>query len=207
MQIDPTSLREQEKYKLLIGSILPRPIAFVTTKGELGSNVAPFSFFTCVSVNPPMIGFTSMPGPHGAKDTLRNIRETGEFVVNIVSKGFVDKVNISSVDSPPGVSEFELSDLHEKQSTMVQPPRVAESKIHLECKMHNILELGRGPDAFIIGEVVLFHVDDDIMMDRYRIHGEGLEPIGRMAGNLYSVCDNVISVKRKSYHDLSTKPK
>lgn len=197
MHIDPTSLQQQEKYKLLIGSILPRPIAFVSTTGELGDNVAPFSFFTCVSTNPPMIGFTSMPGPYGPKDTLRNIRETGEFVVNIVSKSFVEKVNIAAVESPPNVSEFELSNLNIKESIIVKPPRVAESKIHLECKLHSILELGKGPDAFIIGEVVLFHVDDDILMDRYRIQWEGLEPIGRMAGNLYSVCDNVISVKRK----------
>lgn len=202
VQIDPSKLDKQEKYKLLIGSILPRPIAFVSTKGEHGSNVAPFSFFTCVSTNPPMIGFTTMPGPNGAKDTLRNIRETGEFVVNIVSKGFVDKVNISSVDSPHGVSEFTFAGLHEKESTLIQAPRVAEAKIHFECKMHSILELGHGPDAFIIGEVALFHVHDDIMMDRYRIMWEGLEPIGRMAGNLYSVCDHIISVKRRNYEDL-----
>lgn len=202
MQIDPSSINAQETYKLLIGSILPRPIAFVSTKGKLGSNVAPFSFFTCVSVNPPMIGFTTMQGPYGAKDTLRNIRETGEFVVNIVSKNFIDKVSDASIDSPPEISEFELVGLHEKKSKMVEPSSVAESKIQLECKMHTILELGKGPDSFIIGEVVLFHVDENIMMDRYRIDREGLEPIGRMAGNLYSICDNVISLKRKRYEDL-----
>lgn len=202
MQINPSELNEQEKYKMLIGSILPRPIAFVSTKGKSCNNVAPFSFFTCVSVDPPMIGFTAMPGPYGDKDTLRNIRETGEFVVNIVSKSFIDEVSLSSVDSPSEISEFEITGLHEKKSIMVQPPSVAESKIQLECKLHKIVELGKGPDSFIIGEVVLFQVDEDILMDRYRIQWEGLEPVGRMAGNLYSVCDHVISIKRKRYQDL-----
>lgn len=202
MQIDPSVLKHQERYKLLIGSILPRPIAFVSTLGSQGPNVAPFSFFTGVSVDPPMVGFTSMPGPYGPKDTLRNIEETGEFVVNIVSKSFVEKMNITAADSPMGVSEFELAGLQEKESVMVAPPAVAESKVKLECKLHKIVELGEGPNAFIIGEVVLFHIDDDIMMDRHRISWEGLEPVGRMAGNLYSVCDNVISIKRKRYEDL-----
>lgn len=202
MQIDPSVLKHQERYKLLIGSILPRPIAFVSTLGSKGPNVAPFSFFTGVSVDPPMVGFTSMPGPYGPKDTLRNIEETGEFVVNIVSKSFVEKMNITAADSPIGVSEFELAGLQEKESVIVAPPAVAESKVKLECKLHKIVELGEGPNAFIIGEVVLFHIDDDIMMDRHRIDWEGLEPVGRMAGNLYSVCDNVISIKRKKYEDL-----
>lgn len=202
MQINPNQLEQQENYKLLIGSILPRPIAFVSTIGEYGTNVAPFSFFTCVSTNPPMIGFTSMPGPFGPKDTLKNIQETGEFVVNIVSKSIIEQVNITATESPLGISEFDLAGLHEESSLLVKPPRVAESKINLECKLHKMIELGNGPDHFIIGEIVLFHIDDDILMDRYRIQWEGLEPIGRMAGNLYNVCDNVISIKRKKFSDL-----
>ncbi|WP_077211675.1 flavin reductase family protein [Bacillus dakarensis] len=202
MQINPAELQHQDRYKLLIGSIVPRPIAFVSTLGKHGPNLAPFSFFTGVSVDPPMVGFTSMPGPYGPKDTQLNIQETGEFVVNIVSSSFLEKMNITAADSPIGVNEFELAGLQEKESISVKPPRVAESKIHLECKLHKIVELGEGPNAFIIGEVVLFHIDDDIMMDRHRIRWEGLEPVGRMAGNLYTVCDNVISIKRKRYQDL-----
>jgi flavin reductase (DIM6/NTAB) family NADH-FMN oxidoreductase RutF len=199
MDLNPKDLTQKENYKLLIGSIVPRPIAFVSTQGEKGSNVAPFSFFTCVSTDPPMIGFTSMPGPYGDKDTLRNIRETGEFIVNVVSHSFVEKVNISASDTPPGVSEFDEAQLTEIPGTTVNCPRVAEAKIHLECKMHSILEHGAGPDRFVIGEIVEIHVNDEIMMERLRIDMDGLEPIGRMAGHFYVVCDNLIKVKRKTY--------
>jgi flavin reductase (DIM6/NTAB) family NADH-FMN oxidoreductase RutF len=202
IQIDPNSLKQLEKYKLLIGSILPRPIAFVSTQGEKGSNVAPFSFFTCVSTNPPMIGFTLMPGPFGPKDTLRNIQSTQEFVVNIVSKDLIEQVNISSVDSPLGVSEFELSGLTERPSIKVKPPSVGETKIQLECKLNKIIEFGNGPDSFIVGEVILFNISEEILLDRYHISLEGLKPVGRLGGNLYSTSHNVISVKRKQYQEL-----
>jgi flavin reductase (DIM6/NTAB) family NADH-FMN oxidoreductase RutF len=205
VEVLPGALSEKEKYKLLIGSILPRPIAFVSTIGEQGTNVAPFSFFTCVSTSPPMVGFTVMPGPYGPKDTLRNIRENGEFVVNIVSHSFLDKVNIAASDTPPNLSEFKLSHLSEEPSILIKPPRVQESMIKFECKMHSIIELGKGPDQFIIGEVLLFDINDDIVDERYRIDLERLEPIGRMAGNLYAVCDHIIKAKRVSYSEIEQK--
>jgi flavin reductase (DIM6/NTAB) family NADH-FMN oxidoreductase RutF len=205
LDISPDALNDKGKYKLLIGSILPRPIAFVSTVGETGTNVAPFSFFTCVSTSPPMIGFTVMPGPYGPKDTLRNIRENGEFVVNIVSHSFLDQVNIAASDTPPEISEFKLSQLKEEPSILIKPPRVQESKIKFECKLYNIIELGNGPDHFIIGEVLLFDINDEIIDERYRINSEGLQPVGRMAGNLYTVCDHIIKAKRVSYDEMKSK--
>jgi flavin reductase (DIM6/NTAB) family NADH-FMN oxidoreductase RutF len=199
MKIDPAQLNNQEKYKLLIGTILPRPIAFVSTIGKDGNNLAPFSFYTCVSTNPPMIGFTVMPGPYGPKDTIRHIRETGEFVVNVVSQSIVEQVNITATDSPPGVNEFEVAKLTEEPSMLVRAPRVKEAKVHFECRMHSIVELGKGPDNFIIGEVVMFHVNDDVLMERYRINLEKLDPVGRMAGNFYTRCQDLIKIDRHKY--------
>jgi flavin reductase (DIM6/NTAB) family NADH-FMN oxidoreductase RutF len=194
MHIKPSDITEKEVYKLLIGSILPRPIAFVSTIGEDGPNLAPFSYFTCVSTSPPMVAFSLQPGPYGPKDTLRHIRENGEFVVNIVSRSFIDKVNIAATDFAPGINEFEQAELTETPSLLVKPPGVAESLVNLECRKYTILELGK--DTLVIGEVVSFHVNDDVLLERYRIDLDKLDPVGRLAGNLYSTCENRIEIKR-----------
>jgi flavin reductase (DIM6/NTAB) family NADH-FMN oxidoreductase RutF len=204
VDIRPSDLSGQEIYKLLIGTILPRPIAWVSTQGEDGVNLAPFSFFTCVSTNPPMIGFTVMPGPFGEKDTLRHIRENREFVINVVSRSILDQMNITATDAPPGVNEFELAGLTEEASQCVKVPRVKEAKVHFECKMHSIVGLGLGPDHFVIGEVMNFHVNDEIMMDRYRIDVESLDPVGRMAGNFYTTSDHLLKKLRIPYKDIQS---
>jgi len=178
-------------YKLLIGSIVPRPIAFVSTVDPDGNrNLAPFSFFNAICANPPLVCFS--PVYKGGdklemKDTLRNIRETGEFVVNIVSEDFAAAMNATSGEYPPDVDEFVIAGLTAIPSVKVKPMRVAESRIHMECELKQILTLSEKPlgGNLVIGEVLLFHMDDRII-DGFRIDAEQLQAIGRMGGPTYA---------------------
>ncbi len=180
MIIDPKTASPTDVYKVLIGSIVPRPIAFVSTVSVEGvRNVAPFSFFTVASADPPVVCFT----PTGQKDTLVNIRATKQFVVNIVSEDFAEKMNTASGSYAPDVDEFVVSGLTAIESSVVVPPRVAESRVQMECELFQILEIGSG--ALVLGEIVLLHVDDQII-DHFRIDPDQLRAIGRMGGNTYA---------------------
>jgi flavin reductase (DIM6/NTAB) family NADH-FMN oxidoreductase RutF len=188
--IDPLQAGYQNVYKLLIGAVVPRPIAFVSTLSRDGiPNLAPFSFFTAVSANPPVVCFCPVrrPGSNPYKDTLSNILATREFVVNVVSEEFAEKMNACSADFPPEVDEFEASGLTPIASDLVKPPRVAESHIHMECKLYLTIEFGELPGSgnLVLGEVVRFHVDDQYF-DDFKIDPDKLRPIGRMAGATYT---------------------
>jgi flavin reductase (DIM6/NTAB) family NADH-FMN oxidoreductase RutF len=188
--VDPRDSGYQDVYKLLIGAIVPRPIAFVSTMSPEGvRNLAPFSFFTAVSANPPVICFSpsARQGQHRLKDTLFNIATTREFVVNIVSEEFAEKMNICSADFPPDVDEFEASGLTPVASDLVKPPRVAESHVQMECKLYLTIEVSElpGGGSLVLGEVVRFHVDDEYV-DNFRIDADKLRAIGRMGGNVYT---------------------
>ena len=189
MVIDPKSTEPFNLYKLLIGSIMPRPIAFVSTMGPDGIyNLAPFSFFTAVSANPPTIAFAPMINTLGKrKDTLNNVEHLGEFVVNVVSEDIVQPMNETSADFPPEIDEFEVSGLTPIPSDLVAVPRVKESHIAMECKLRQIVEMSSLPlgGSLVIGEVVRFHVDDEYF-DDYRIDVDKLRPVGRMAGFIYT---------------------
>jgi flavin reductase (DIM6/NTAB) family NADH-FMN oxidoreductase RutF len=201
-ETDPRQL-----YKLLIGSVLPRPIAWVSTISNAGkTNLAPFSFFNAVSANPPMVCFSpaysqTRQGEHGMevvpKDTLRNVRETEEFVVNIVSQFLAEKMNQTSGDYPSEVSEFEAAGLTPMPSQMVKPPYVGESLINMECKLFKIVEFGHKPGAgsLIIGEVVVVHVSDSVLKDGH-IDPDVLQPIGRMGGDFYSTVKDRFEIHR-----------
>ncbi|MGZ4164936.1 MAG: flavin reductase family protein [Tumebacillaceae bacterium] len=190
MHLDPATLPWNEAYKYLVGSILPRPIAFVSSVDAEGTlNLAPFSFFTAVAANPPTICFTVMRrGTDGQKkDTLRNIEATREFVVNVVSESIVEQMNVTAGEYAPDVDEFKQSGLTPAPSVVVKAPRVQESLVNLECKLTQIVEIGgdeAGAGALIIGEVVQVHVDDSIHFDG-KINTDGLKPVGRMAGAQY----------------------
>jgi flavin reductase (DIM6/NTAB) family NADH-FMN oxidoreductase RutF len=188
--VDSASTDYPSVYKLLIGSVVPRPIAFVSTVSPEGAfNVAPFSFFTVASANPPVLVFTvsrrSTPDPR--KDTLRNITTAREFVVNIVSEEFGQKMNICAGDYPPDVDEFQRSGLTPVPSDLVKAPRVAESHINMECRLLYTIEMGglAGAGNLVLGEVVRFHIDD-AYFNNYRIDQDKLRAIGRMAGNSYT---------------------
>ena len=185
--IDPSTTAPLNNYKLLVGAVVPRPIAFVSTISPEGvPNLAPFSFFTVASANPPVLCFTtSFREP--CKDTLKNVRAMKEFVVNIVSEEFAAQMNVTSGEFPYGVDEFAMSGLTPAPSEVVRPPRVKESHINMECKLLQTVEVSNRPlgGTLILGEVVLFHIDDAIV-EEYRIDPDKLGAVGRMAGNTYS---------------------
>jgi flavin reductase (DIM6/NTAB) family NADH-FMN oxidoreductase RutF len=188
--IDPETAGAQNVYKLMIGVIVPRPIAFVSSSSADGIlNLAPFSFFTAVSANPPVIAFSPMVrGSDGSqKDTLRNVEATGEFVVNIVSESFVAQMNVCSGEYAPEVDEFALSGLTAVPSDLVKPPRVGESKVSMECRLVQVVKVSAKPlgGSIVLGEVVRFHVDD-ALVDNYRIDPDVLDAVGRMGGPSYT---------------------
>jgi flavin reductase (DIM6/NTAB) family NADH-FMN oxidoreductase RutF len=198
MEINVQTLDRQAKYKLLIGGVLPRPIAWVSSQGKEGVvNVAPFSYFNVACIDPMMVSIAVARKPGGvSKDTARNIRETGEFVVNMVDVHNVEAVNQSSAEYPPDVSEAEELGLTLLASQKVQVPRVGESRIHFECKLHKIVELG-DPVAsdLIIGEVVHVHIDDDLYYDG-KIDTRKFNPVSRLAGLSYATIGEIFDRPR-----------
>lgn len=190
MEINPGNLKWKDAYKLLVGSILPRPIAFVTTLDEMGIvNAAPFSFFTAICADPLLICFSPMRrGTDGKKkDTLANIEATGEFVINIVSEDWVEKMNICASEFPAEIDELDTSGLQKESSQFVKPPRVKESKVHLECSLFQIHHFGEHPGAgsLVIGKVEHVHVGEELY-ENGRINTDKLKPVGRMAGQMYT---------------------
>ena len=202
MIIDPANQSFSENHKLMIGSIVPRPIALVSTisKGNI-NNVAPFSYFNGVCSNPPTIMFA--PARRGydgkTKDTLNNIRETNEFAVNIVSEEIVEPMVACSTDYSDEVDEFKISDFTPIQCDKILAPRVEESKVVFECKLNTIIEIGSskpGGGFVVIGEIVLFHINDDVFKDG-KIDLSLLNPVGRLSGNNYSRVFDSFEVKRQ----------
>jgi flavin reductase (DIM6/NTAB) family NADH-FMN oxidoreductase RutF len=187
LSADPASQPAMASYKLLIGSVVPRPIAFVSTISREGAiNLAPFSFFNAICAEPPSICF-SVSNRVPMKDTIVNIRATGEFVLNIVSEAIAEQMNVCSGDYPTGVSEFSVSGLTPEASEVVKPPCVRESPMNMECKLIQIVDVGTrlGGASLVIGEVVRFHFDRAIA-DNFRIDPGKLRAIGRMGGNEYT---------------------
>jgi len=194
MIVDPGGYPAAVAYRLLIGSVVPRPIGFVSTVSlEGANNLAPFSFFNAVCAEPPTVMFcpnNRPPAPNHrgpVKDTLANVRATGEFVVNIVSEEIAGKMNLCSGDYPPGVDEFQVSGLTPVPSGLVKPPRVLEARVNMECKVMQIVPISDKPlgGTVVLGHVVRFHVDDAIVED-FRIDPDKLQAVGRMGGNEYS---------------------
>lgn len=204
MIIDPRDTSYQDCYKLMAGSIVPRPIALVSTVSGTGvRNLAPFSYFTAVASKPPTLCFC--PGrrhPGGErKDTLSNVEETGEFVVNAVTIAMAERVNLTAADYPPDVDEFDASGLTPIPSERVAPFRVKESPIHLECRVDRVVEIGEpaaGGGALVIGEIVLFHVSDEILTNG-RIDIGKLDPLARLSGGDYAALGRRISMKVPSF--------
>ncbi len=199
MIVDPSANSPQDIYKLLVGAVVPRPIAFVSSLSKEGvRNLAPFSFFTVASANPPVVVFQNTVRANGTrKDTVTNIEATREFVLNIVSEDFATKMNATSADVPPDIDEFELSGLTPVASDLVKPVRVGESKIQMECKLVQIIHVSDRPmgGELILGEVLRFHIDESIMED-LRIDPDRLRPIGRMGGPTYVRCSDRFDMKR-----------
>jgi flavin reductase (DIM6/NTAB) family NADH-FMN oxidoreductase RutF len=190
LAFDPGNHSAGDIYKLMIGAIVPRPIALVSSIDEKNvRNLAPFSYFTACSANPPVVVFCPIlrPAPPRAKDTLRNVMATREFVVNIVSEDFAQGMNATAAQVPPEVDEFELSGLTPLASELIKPPRVAESHIHMECRLLQTMQVSDKPGGgtLVLGEVLRFHVREDLIED-FRIDPDKLRAIGRMAGSTYA---------------------
>lgn len=195
-----TSGEFADNYKFLIGSILPRPIAWVSTLNKDGSNnLAPFSFFTGVSAKPMIIAFCPLirSSTGEKKDTVINIERTKEFVVNFCPEDLVDQINTTSSETPYGEDEFKLAGLTPIDSLTVKARRVKESPIHFECKLRDILSYGDAPGAgsLITGEVVKVHIDERLY-DSGRISTDEFKPIGRGAGSDWILCDHRVQKER-----------
>lgn len=198
IHIEPMKLSRRERYRLMISSIIPRPIALVTSMGKNGIvNAAPFSFFNGVTSSPPIVSISVGYRKGSAKDTGRNIRETGEFVVNMVSNDIAEKMNITSADYPPEISEIEVANLATIPSELVAPPRLAESPVQMECKLYKLIEIGEGPNDLILGEVLRWHVSAEIKMgENYHIDPASLDLIGRLGGAQYCRTRDVFEMIR-----------
>lgn len=198
MVIDPNTF---ERFSaVLTGVIVPRPIAFVSTISADGEvNLAPYSFFNAVSYSTVVFSSSRNVG-NKSKDTLRNIGETGEFVVNIVVDSIAEAMNATAAEFPEGVDEFEIAGLTHAPSQMVKPPRVAESPVNIECKLDQIVQIGSGEHehGLVIGTIQLMHVRDDII-DGHRIDQAKLMATGRMAGNMYCRTNDRYEMVRPVY--------
>ena len=201
MIYDPAEHPFSETHKLMIGSIVPRPIALVSTTSNNGiNNLAPFSYFNGVCSKPPTIMFA--PARRGwdgqEKDTLINIRKTKEFSINIVSEDIGEKMVKCSTDYEKEVDEYSKSGLSPLSSKKIKPPIVSESKISLECILNQIVQIGKedaGSGFIVIGTIVLFHIDDEVY-DNGRIILDKLQPLGRVAGNGYVRSTNAFDIVR-----------
>ena len=211
MEIDPDSRPWTSIYKILIGAVVPRPIGWISSLDEVGHrNLAPFSFFNVVCGQPPHIAFSPMirETDAGEKDTLRNIRATGEFVVNIVTETLAEAMNITSTEFPSPIDEFEAAGLTAAPSVVVKAPRVAESPVHLECRVAHLLEIGDQPGAatLVVGRVVHLHVDPSVLLGEDKIDLAKLRPIGRLSGAAYCRVTDVFEMKRPASQIKATAP-
>jgi flavin reductase (DIM6/NTAB) family NADH-FMN oxidoreductase RutF len=198
MKFIPSGMATRDLYRLLSASIVPRPIAFVTTVNKNGlPNAAPFCFFMGVTPSPPTIAISIMRRGDGGdkKDTIRNIEATRDFVVNVVDEALASAMNMASGSYPSDMSEFDVTGLTPVPSEYVSAPRIGESPIHMECKLRSILDLGDVPAALVIAEVVCFHVKDSVMVDGH-IDPEKLKAIGRVGDTTYTKISNLFEMNR-----------
>src|ERR1700681_3143331 len=169
MNVRPEQIPYRDFYRILLSSVAPRPIAWVSTLNNGHLNLAPFSFFNVVSAKPPMLGFSPslrlVDGQSAPKDTLQNIRQTGEFVVNVVTFAAAEAMNLTSGDYDSSVDEFAVAKLNTRPSQMVRPPQVAESPVSFECKLNRIIDFGTEPPSgsLVIGEIVCVHLEDNVL--------------------------------------------
>jgi len=200
MQISVNETDSGTLYKLLTGLVIPRPIGWISTVDENGiNNLAPFSFFNVVGEDPPHVMFSTVRTGHKNKDTLNNVLNNKQFVVNLVTEDLVEQANKTSETVDATIDEFTLAGLTPTPSVMIKPHRVAEAKAHFECEMvhHYFLEGHKnGGACVVIGKVLMIHVEDDILLENYRIDLSKYKPVSRLAGSNYSKLGEIFSIKR-----------
>lgn len=200
MQIDVAASNVVDVYHLLVGVVTPRPIAWVTTVDLEGRvNLAPFSFYNAFGANPPVVVFSPTLRRDGSKkDTLLNIEATSEFVINASVAALAEKINQTSRELPYGESEIDYAGLHATPSVKVKPPRIAESPVHLECKLHQVISIGKGPIAanLVIGEIVMMHIDDALLDENGRVDPRKLKTVARLGGDFWCHTSDLFEQKR-----------
>lgn len=201
MQLNANETEETILYKLLTGTIIPRPIGWISTIDSNGiNNLAPFSYFNMVSSNPPCVMFSTRRDNNTNKDTLNNVLQTNEFVVNLVTMETVEQMNTTSGNFAPEEDEFLIAGVTPIDSVSVKPKRVKESLVHYECEMihHYFIKDADGNETacVIIGQIKTMHIDDSILSDNFRINLDNYKPVARLAGSNYSEMGNIFSIKR-----------
>lgn len=197
LELDPADWPSRQVYFLMTGLVIPRPIAWVSTLSDDGvRNLAPHSYFNVVAHEPPHVVFSSS----GVKDTLRNVRASGEFVVNLVSQDVVEAMNFTATDFPAGEDEFDWAGVSAAPSQTVAPFRVAEAKAHLECKVTEIVEAGNG--HIVIAEVSHISVSDEVWREG-RVDPLLLDPVCRLAGTSYATLGEVFKLQRPAWRDVA----
>ncbi|RRJ92020.1 flavin reductase family protein [Paenimyroides tangerinum] len=200
MQILVENTESSTLYKLLTGLVIPRPIGWISTKDENGiNNLAPFSFFNVVGEDPPHIMFSTVRTGNKNKDTLNNVLATKEFVVNLVTEDLVEQMNLTSNNVTSDIDEFELANLTPIPSQTIKPMRVGEAKAHFECEMvhHYFLENhSNGGACVVIGKVKMIHINEEILLDNFKINLETYKPVARLAGSNYSKLGEIFTIKR-----------
>jgi flavin reductase (DIM6/NTAB) family NADH-FMN oxidoreductase RutF len=200
MQFDPKKLEQSAIYKLLTGSVIPRPIGWISTIDEDGiNNLAPFSYFNILGDDPPHVMFSTRRDNNSNKDTLNNVLTNKQFVVNMVTENIVEVMNTTASSVSSDIDEFELANVTPIPSKLVQPMRVKESPIHFECEMvyHYFLQDHKqGGACVVIGRIVMMHFDDDVLLDNYKINMENYRPVSRLGGSYYSKIGELFSIKR-----------
>lgn len=186
VRIDGLDLDPADAYRLIVGCVVPRPVAWITTIDSNGRvNAAPFSSYNYVATDPPILAINVATRGGTMKDTARNIGETGEFVVNVATEATLDKMHATAAEYPPEISEVEELGLELLPSTHVDVPRIACSPVQMECKLEQVLPLGRGTNTLYLGEVVAFHLSREIF-DGRRVDSARMRPVARLGGPFYA---------------------
>lgn len=211
MLFDPNEMNPRDAYQLLIGSVVPRPIAFVSSVAADGTfNLAPFSFFMGLTGDPPTVAVSinrkgarrdkagTLTQAGQPKDSLSNIEDAGEFVINLVNEEIAEAMNKTSADFPPDVDEFKVSGLTPVPAKIVRAPRVAESPINMECRLQQVVNVGRegSQTGLVIAEVLLWHIKDEYVTENGRIDVHKLQPVARLSANWYSTTRDLFEMVR-----------
>lgn len=200
MQFDPANLEHAAVYKLLTGSVIPRPIGWISSISEDGiNNLAPFSYFNAIGEDPPHVMFSTTRGNNSNKDTLNNVLATKQFVVNMVTEETVERMNATSQAFSPDVDEFEFVGLTPIASTKIKPMRVAESPVTFECELvhsYSLEDHKNGGATMLVGKIVMMHFHDEVLLENYKINLENYKPVARLAGSNYTTIGKIFSIKR-----------
>jgi flavin reductase (DIM6/NTAB) family NADH-FMN oxidoreductase RutF len=200
MQFNPAEMDQSAIYKLLTGAIIPRPIGWISSISAGGLvNLAPFSFFNAIGDDPPHVMFSTVRTNGRNKDTLNNVLETKQFVVNMVTEDTVGQMNKTAEIFPHHINEFDIAGLTAIPSTIVKPPRVKESPIQFECELvhHYALENAKfGGAVLMVGKIVMFHFDESVLLENHKVNMETYKPVARLAGSNYAKLGEMFSIKR-----------